>query len=97
MALLDPALAQTWTRHRPGFRPSPQGKDLAFGQAPKTQTFEGLAFSQALEDTGLAPGQALRAKNRLSQRGGLQCLQCSKPGGLQLWLQWGNYSWLHVS
>ena len=66
MALLDPALAQTWTRHRLGFRPSPQDTDLAFGQVPKTQTFEDLAFSQVLEDTNLAPGQVLRTRNRLS-------------------------------
>ena len=26
------------------------------------------------------------------QRGGLQCLQCSKPSGLQLWLQLPSYS-----
>ena len=66
MALLDPALAQTWTRHRLGFRPSPQDTDLAFGQVSKTQTFEDLAFSQVLEDTNLAPGQVLRTRNRLS-------------------------------
>ena len=66
VAQLGPVHAQTWTRHRLGFRPSPQDTDLAFGQAPKTQAFEGLAFSQALGGTNLAPGQALRARNRLS-------------------------------
>ena len=62
MALLDPALAQTWARHRLGFRPSPQDTNLAFGQAPKAQTFGGLAFSQVLEDTDLAPGQVRALK-----------------------------------
>ena len=81
MALLDPALAQTWTRHRPGFRPSPQDTDLAFGQVPKTQTFEDLAFSQVLEDTDLAPGQVLRARNRLSP---CPCVPLNSPNTLTL-------------
>ena len=60
MALLGPALAQTWTRHKLGFRPSPQDTDWAFGQAPTTQTFEGLAEGQVLKSLclwGLAEGQ----------------------------------------